>query len=454
MRLLLTHAYFLRQDPHEQQLMRPFPPLGLQSLVAYLRREGWNDTDWWDATFADGPADFLEVLQRENPTIVGFYGHTITRPVTMELVRACVERGCRVIAGGPDPVQYLDDYFDMGVEVVVVGEGERTVTALLEHLQTFGCWKWEELTEIQGVAFRRDGKVIRTGDRPLIRPLDSLPFPHRERRDLDAYFSAWKARHGKTAMSLSTSRGCPYRCTWCSKQVYGDTFRRRSPGHVVDEVLALRRDWNPDELWFVDDMFTLNRKWVLDFCETMQRRHAVTPFYLIGRAETLDLELLTALKAAGCYRIYLSAESGSQKVLDAMEKGTDLQEIYRAASAMAKVGIELGIFVMLGYPGENRQDVVATLRMIRRLDPAVTLVSVAHPMKGTTFYEQVREQITGKEGGRLLFRMPYSPRFYDAAQRLIWAERAMVQGFRHGEARSLRSALKWPLWRAAVEILP
>lgn len=431
--------------------MRPFPPLGLQYLTAWLRREGLPAVDWWDATFQPGPAALLPVLDQADPRAVGFYGHTITRPVAAGMIAACRARGCRVIAGGPDPAQYLTEYLDMGVEVVVIGEGEQTLTELMRHLRA-NRWAWDPdaLAQIDGIAFRApDGAIRRTRPRALLRPLDRLPMPHRSPRDLAPYAAAWRDRHGRTAMSVGTSRGCPYRCAWCSKQVYGDTFRRRSVSHVIDEVLSLRRDFQPDEIWFVDDMFTLNRPWVLDFCkEKIRRDPDPVPFYLIGRAETLEEGVVAALKAAGCYRIYLSAESGSQKVLDAMDKGTDIAEIYRAADLLRRHGIGLGIFVMLGYPGEERRDVVATLRMIRRLAPEVTLVSVAHPMKGTRFYDAVQDQVTGQSGGRLTFQMRHSPAFYQRAQRLIWAEQAILRG----GWQAIPAALRWPGLRVGLEI--
>lgn len=451
--LLLTHAYFLARDPHEHQLMRPFPPLGLQALVAWTRQAGF-DVVWWDATFAEGPAAFDAVIDEADPRVVGFYGHTVTRPAARELVARCAGR--RVIAGGPDPVQYLDEYFDMGVEVVVVGEGELTVQALLEHLRANG-WRWdpERLREIDGIAFRVGAEVVRTRPRALIRPLDRLPWPHRDRRDLDAYFQAWRLRHGETAMSLYTSRGCPFHCTWCSKQVYGDTYRRRDPDRVIDEVVHLREAYAPDQLWFVDDLFTLNRTWVHRFCARMVERGAVTPFYGIARPDTLDAPMAEALKKAGCTRLYLSAESGAQHVLDAMRKDTTVEDIENAGRVLRGAGIELGIFVMLGYPGEERVDVHATRAMVRRLDPEVTLLSVAHPMKGTTFHDAVAERITGVDGGRLTFEMRHGPRFYDAAQRLIWAEQGARRAWRERRPREfVRNAARWPVWRAAVEWLP
>ena len=454
MDLLLTHAYFLAGDPHEAQIMRPFPPLGLQYLVSYMRREG-VDADWWDATF-HAPEDFAGVLAGADPRVVGFYGHTTTRPVAKGMIARVVAEGRRVVAGGPDPIQYLDDYFAMGVEVVVVGEGELTLAALLAHLRGNAWrWDWSTLGDIDGIVFRApDGAVVRTRPRALVRKLDTLPWPHRERRDLDAYFAAWRKRHGETAMSLTTSRGCPYHCTWCSKQVYGDTFRRRDPDAVIDELLAVKEQFGPDQVWFVDDMFTINRAWVHRFSERVVARGAVTPFYLIGRPETLDADMVGALRRAGLYRMYLSAESGAQHVLDAMRKETTVGEIERGAALLRDAGVEIGVFVMLGYPGEEKPDILATRNLLRRLDPDVTLLSVAHPMKGTQFYDRVKDSVTGESGGRLTFEMRHSARLYEVAQRMIWADQGLRRALRARAPRDVvRNAVRWPMYRAAFAAL-
>lgn len=459
--LLLFHAYHLADDPREQEIMRPFPPLGIQYIVAWMRAAGWAAVDWYDATFEPGPEAFAARCAELDPRVVGLYGHTLTRPVAAGMVARARAEGRRVIAGGPDPVQYMDEYLDAGVEVIVIGEGERTVAALMEHLRD-NNWEWNlsTLDAVQGLAFRRDGRIVKTAPRPLIKPLDPIPWPARERRDLDRYFQVWRERHGETALSMVTSRGCPYHCTWCSKQVYGDTFRRRDVDDVIDELIWLKATYAPDQIWFADDMFTINRKWVLRFCRRMVERGAVTPFYVIGRPETIDPTLAAALAAAGCFRMYVSAESGAQHVLDAMKKESTVADIHQAARLLRAAGIELGVFVMLGYPGETTADVAATLEMLHAIAPEVTLLSVAHPMKGTAFYDQVQDRLENpdgwaeKNGGRLAFRMPYQRRYYELAQRWIWAETDLVKRLRRGQYDRVTAALalKAPLFQAAARL--
>jgi anaerobic magnesium-protoporphyrin IX monomethyl ester cyclase len=460
--LLLFHAYYLADDPHEQEIMRPFPPLGLQYLVGWLKHRGFAAVDWIDATFQSGPAEFHARCEESDPRVVGLYGHTVTRPVARPMIARCREEGRRVIAGGPDPVQYVEEYLGAGVEVIVVGEGEVTTEALLTHLAA-NRWQWDfsALRAVPGLIFRHEGEVVHTAPRPLIRPLDQIPWPERRHADLERYFSVWRARHGETAMSMVTSRGCPYKCSWCSKQVYGDTYRRRSVEDVLDELDAIRHDFDPDQIWFADDLFTLNKTWTARFCREMVRRRSTIPFYVIARPETLTPQMCNDLAAAGCYRVYLSAESGAQHILDAMNKRDRVEHIYEAGVNLRCAGIELGVFVMIGYPGERREDIDATLEMLHFLDPEVLLLSVAHPMKGTPFYDQVADRVIrpkgweADNGGRLAFEMDYSRRFYDVAQRMIWAETGLVRKLRRGEydLELARLAIKTPLYRAAARLL-
>ena len=443
------------------ELMRPFPPLGIQYLVSWFRRETSFAVDWYDATFENDEDSFYQILLDQSPRVVGLYGHTLTRTVALEMSRKAEECGCVVIAGGPDPAQYAEEYLNGGVDILVVGEGEHTLQEVMEHLKAN---RWipdpEILKDIHGLIFKDPaGAIHTTPPRKLIRPLDILPYPHRNPKNLNRYFNAWRDRHGETALSMNTSRGCPFHCTWCSKQVYGDTFRRRNHEKVVDEVLYLRETFDPDQIWFVDDVFTLNRAWVHRFCTEMVRREATIPFYLVARPETVDKPMLEALKNAGCYRIYFSAESGVQHVLDAMNKHTKVEDIYRACALCKELGIEIGLFVMLGYPGENFEDIQATLWMLNEIQPEVLLLSVAHPMKGTTFYDSVASQIVTpagwaeENGGRLAFKMRFPHEFYTLAQKHIWNETELLKGIkqRHITGNIIKTALKYPPTRLMFE---
>jgi len=311
-----------------------------------------------------------------------------------------------------------------------------TTTALMTHLKAHNwCWDRQALLAIPGIAFMGEGgEIVQTEPRRLMRPLDNLPWPDRTMENQQAYFDAWRAKHGETAMRIVTSRGCPYHCSWCSKAVYGDTFRRRPVTDVVDEMEALVAQYKPDQFWFADDLFTINRKWVGRFCEEVKKRGITTPFYCVGRPETLTEDLVKDLAETGLFRMYVSAESGSQLVLDKMQKGDTVEEIVRGVRMLQRYGVEVGLFVMLGYPGETHQEVKATINMLHDLDADQVLLSVAHPMKGTRFWEEVKDRLSeapvggwlwgdaAKMGGRQAFRMDYPWVYYELIQRRVWAE--------------------------------
>jgi radical SAM superfamily enzyme YgiQ (UPF0313 family) len=254
--ILLGHAYFLKYDVIERRVMKPYPPLGILYLSAYLKRSGFQ-VEVFDATFGDFD-DFTRMVDRVRPRIVGLYANIITRANVFRLARLAKERGVRfVVVGGPDASEWCESYFDNGVDVVGTNEGELTLAELIPHLQTSGL---DGLASIAGIIFRRGESTVRTPPRPAIRDLDGLPWPDREVLDMEAYFSAWKAHHGETSVSLITARGCPFHCSWCSAEVFGHTHRQRSPKDVVDEMLALGERYQPDIMWISDDVLTINRE--------------------------------------------------------------------------------------------------------------------------------------------------------------------------------------------------
>ncbi len=225
MDLLLTHGYYLYEDPRERAIMRPYPPLGILYISSHLKAKGF-DVGVFDTTFSS-PEAFEQYVARERPPVVGIYANLMTRPAVLAQIRLCKAHGATVVVGGPEPVNYVEEYLSHGADVVVVGEGERTLEELLPHLARTGLMGMEH---IPGIAYRADeDRVVRTAPRPYIEDLDAQPFPDRAAIDLGQYVQLWRTHHGRGAVSLITARGCPYRCTWCSHAVYGYSHRRRSP---------------------------------------------------------------------------------------------------------------------------------------------------------------------------------------------------------------------------------
>ena len=381
MDILLTHGYFLHQDRHERKIMKPYPPLGILYASAHLKQMGFS-VGVYDTTFSD-LASFKEYLRRERPAVVGLYCNLTTRGPVLEMVKLCRKAGCLTVLGGPEPAN--------GADVLVVGEGELTLGELLPHLLRHGA---SQLDRISGLAYRGEqGQIIRTPARPHIQNLDAQPLPDREAIDIEKYVDVWRQNHGMGAVSLITSRGCPYTCTWCSHSVFGYSHRARSPVHVADEVEWLLERYRPDLLWYADDVFTISPRWLFQYAAELKRREIRVPFETISREDRLDNETVSCLADMGCHRLWLGSESGSQPILDAMQRRTSAPRLREMVRLLQRHGIQAGLFLMLGYEGEDDSDIEATMEHLRNASPDVFTLTVAYPIKGTPYHDEVSSRV-------------------------------------------------------------
>jgi len=391
--ILLGHAYFLKYDIIERRVMKPYPPLGILYLSAFLKREGFS-VEVFDATFRDFD-DFEAVVKRVKPRIVGLYANIITRDNVLRLARIAKANGVEfVLAGGPDASEWCDQYFANGIDIIGLNEGEHTLLELIPWLQQKGM---AGIEQVRGIMYSEDGRPHRTPPRPAITDLDSLPWPDRDVLKMDEYFHAWKSHHGESSVSLITARGCPFHCAWCSSEVFGHTHRQRSPKDVVDEMLMLKKRYNPDIMWISDDVLTINKKWTHEFIREVKTRKAEHPYECLSRVDLVDRDILKGLRETGCFRIWYGAESGSQKILDSMRKGTTVEQVREAARITQEVGMQAGFFILLGYPDETTADIRTTIDFLKETRPDVVGTSVAFPIKGTEFYERVETRVIPDE---------------------------------------------------------
>src|SRR5215469_1940430 len=390
MDILLTHGYFLYEDPKELQIMKPYPPLGILYICSHLRKKG-IDAEVFDSTFSSSKELFAR-LQAGPPSVLGVYANLMTRSNVVEILRVAKAAGWQTVVGGPEPGAYIDEYLDSGADVVVIGEGELTLEELVPLLHQHPSP--EELQCVCGIAFRMsDGSVVRTAPRAQIRDIDAQPWPARETIDYSKYLTAWREHHGQGSVSLITARGCPYSCRWCSHEVFGKTHRRRKPVEVVNELEWLMNRYQPDIAWLADDVFTIHPGWLNQYAAEMKRRGLKIPFECISRADRLPPRALDTLAELGCFRIWIGSESGSQRVLDAMERGVTVEQV-RTAVAMAKArGMKTGMFLMWGYEGEDLDDIEATVEHVKRTDPDVFFTTVSYPIKGTPYFEAVASRL-------------------------------------------------------------
>ena len=422
--ILLGHAYFLKYDIIERRVMKPYPPLGILYLSAYLKRAGFN-IEVFDSTFKDFD-DFEAAVRTSRPRIVGLYANIITRENVFRLAQIAKSSGVEfVVVGGPDASEWCDRYFENGVDVIGINEGELTLEELIPWLQQKGL---TGLENVRGIIFKKDGRAHRTPPRQAIANLDSLPWPDREVLDMEEYFKAWKSRHGESSVSLITARGCPFHCAWCSSEVFGHTHRQRSPKSVVDEMLMLKQRYNPDIMWISDDVLTINKKWTHEFIREVKARNAQHPYECLSRVDLVDRDILSGLRETGCFRIWYGAESGSQKILDSMRKETTLSQVREAARITQEMGMQAGFFILLGYPEETTTDIRMTIDFLKETRPDVVGTSVAFPIKGTDFYKRVEERLIPDENwssrnqNKLMFKGKYPRLYYWFAARWLVKE--------------------------------
>ena len=432
--IVIAHSYFLKRDAKQFARLKPYPPLATLLAAAILREQG-HEVALFDATFETSAEAFAATLDRFDPSIVlliednfNFITKMCTvnrREDALAMVRAAARRGCRVAINGPDASDQPRLYLQAGADAVIDGEGEVAVADLVAAFASGG----ETLAEMPGLTLSdKGGDLRRTRPRAHVRDLDSLPFPAWDLVDADAYRRAWTDAHGFFSWNLATSRGCPYSCNWCAKPTFGRGYAQRSPASVAEEMRRLKRDVAPDHVWFADDIFGMTARWIAQFAEEVVRRDALIPFMMQSRVNLIDPGVARALRAAGAAEVWLGVESGSQRILDAMDKGSVVAEVRTATLALKAEGIRVGWFLQLGYPPEDWDDILLTRDLVREERPDDIGVSVAYPLPGTIFHERVAAQLGTRRNWRdtdelaMLFQGTFDTTFYRMVRDALHAE--------------------------------
>jgi anaerobic magnesium-protoporphyrin IX monomethyl ester cyclase len=424
MDILLTHGYFLYEDPKELQIMKPYPPLGILYICSHLREKGVN-AEVFDSTFSSRQKLF-DLLQQGPPSVLGVYANLMTRSNVVEILKVAKDAGWRTLVGGPEPSAYVQEYLAAGADVVVIGEGELTLEELVPALRDHA---FDKLHQIDGIAFRSpDGSVVRTKPRAQIGDIDAQPWPARESIDMAKYVEVWRKHHGMGSVSLITARGCPYHCRWCSHEVFGKTHRRRKPVSVADELEWLIDRYQPQMAWMADDVFTIHHGWLFQYADELKRRGLKLPFECISRADRLNLKIVETLAEMGCFRVWIGSESGSQRILDAMERGVTVEQVQSSVALCRSAGIQTGMFLMWGYEGEDLSDIEATVEHVKKTDPDIFFTTVSYPIKGTPYFSDVAERVESLKPWRessdreFKVRDRHSREFYRFADKLLRSE--------------------------------
>ncbi len=462
-RVLFGQSYFLRFDPKLWQAMQPYPPLGSLYAAALLRQRGY-EVAFFDAMLADSEAEWDAALEQHAPRYAVLFEDNFNylskmclsrmREAAFTMIKSARSAGATVLVCGSDASDHAHRYLEAGADAVLHGEGEASLIELMDRL----TGRTDTLlTDIPGLSLApelatpegsepADIEPVRTAPRPVLRDLDSLPFPARDLIDIERYRDLWIERHGYFSLNMVTTRGCPYHCNWCAKPIWGQTYHMRSPADVADELAEIRETYRPDHIWFCDDIMGLKKGWMAKLADEIEKRGARIPFKCLSRADLLlrDGEV-DALARAGCRSVWIGAESGSQKILDAMDKGTRIEQIHDAAHRLHEAGLEIGFFLQFGYPGETLDDIRATRRMVRDCRPDEIGISVSYPLPGTRFHELVKAELGKKRNWvdsadlEMMYRGPFATGFY----RQLW--RVVNKEFRARQAGdAVTAALRRP----------
>ena len=426
--VLLTHSNHVYGDPKQAAKMQPYPPLQTMLAAAVLEQAG-VDTTLFDPALESPREGFRAALELHRPAVMvvceddfNFLSKMClarNRELAFWMARTARERGIETAVHGSDASDNVAAYLEAGFDSVMIGEVEDTLLELVQG---------QPLETIAGLAFRCERGVHRNAQRSLRKNLDTLPGPAWHLVDVERYRAAWNEAHGMFSLNMASSRGCPYRCNWCAKPIYGSSYNVRSPRAVAEEMLFLKHTYQPDQIWFADDIFALSPRWTEEFANTVESLDARVPFRMQSRCNLMTRNTVGALRRAGCHEVWMGAESGSQKILDAMDKDIRVEDIRAARENLRRHGIRACFFLQFGYPGEGWSDIEATIQMIRKLQPDDIGVSVSYPLPGTKFHQIVSAEMGVKANWSdsadlaMMFRGEFTTEFYRALSQALHQE--------------------------------
>lgn len=450
MKVLFTHSYFLQFDEKQRVQRKPYPPLATIQAASYLRENDF-EVALFDTNFSNTADELTPHLDQEKPDILVIYDDgfnyltkmclTKMREAAFDMIALAKQRNIPVYVSSSDSTDHFESYLEKGADAVILGEADETLLEVCNALRNNTSPK-----DIDGLSRLETGNPIKNKGRKILTDLSSLPLPAWDLVNIKQYQDAWSI-HGYFSINLATTRGCPFKCNWCAKPIYGNRYNSRSPQHVVDEIKLIKSLFDFDHIWFCDDIFGLKPNWVQEFSNILVKEGIRIPFKIQSRADLLVKDdTVKSLADAGCDEVWIGAESGSQKILDAMDKGTSIEQIEKSTVLMKSYGIKPCFFLQFGYLSEEWEDVQATFDMLFTLMPHDIGVSVSYPLPGTKFYDVVKTQLGDKANWTdsdellMMYKGTFSPEFYKKLHRFIhkrFREKQSLLGMKKGRVSDL-----------------
>ncbi|MGZ3919354.1 MAG: B12-binding domain-containing radical SAM protein [Bacteroidia bacterium] len=461
MKVLLTHSYFIRFDQKQLSSATPYPPLATLYAASFLRKQGY-EVRVADLQFAHSPDEIVSFLNDFKPDVFVIYDDgfnyltkmclTNMRESAFEMQKIAGKANIPVIVSGSDATDHIEEYCRNGANYIIIGEAEITLFELIENIKL-----GKDKSTVNGIAYIENDEVVKTPPRSVLKNLDELPKPAWDLINIEPYKNIWLKRHGYFSLNFVTTRGCPYKCNWCAKPIYGNRYNSHSPKYIVDLIKEIKPHSGFEHIWFADDIFGLKPGWLKEFAALMISENIRVLYKIQSRADLLlEDETIQLLAKSGCDTVWMGAESGSQKILDAMDKGIKVDEIKRAVSLLKKYNIKAALFLQFGYLGEEAGDIKETINMVKELLPDDIGVSVSYPLPGTPFYEKVKGEVPGKSNWtdsddlQLMFRNTYSPEFYKHLHRYVhntYRAKQAANLLMTGSIQNYRRIALWPYYK-------
>jgi len=449
--VVFSHSYYYKFDSKQWKNKTPYPPLGTLYAASYLRENNYK-IGVFDANLLDNPLEIQPYLEDTTPSIFALYDDgfnyltkmclTTMREAAFEMIKIAKNINCKVIVCSSDSTDHYEKYLDAGADFIIQGEGEISLKELVDALS-----KNEDTRLIKGIVFKDNEEIIKNPKHPVLRNLDELPMPAWDLIDLEPYREIWRSGGNEFTLNIATTRGCPFKCNWCAKPIYGNRYNSHSPEYITRHVKYLSETYGVNRFWMCDDIFGLKPNWVQNFNKELKKEQLNIRYYIQSRVDLLLKEdTIEALAESGLEEVWVGAESGSQAILDAMDKETTVEQIYQATKLLKEKNVRVAFFIQFGYLGETKADIDKTIGMIKELVPDNIGVSVSYPLPGTKFYDKVKDDLkfkanwTDSDDLAMMFKGTYNTSFYRKLQRYVHKEYRISQAY-----DNLRTFFKNPL---------
>ena len=449
-KILFSHSYYYKLDQKQWKNKMPFPPLGTLYAAALLRENGFK-VDLFDTNLRDSPSEIENVLKENKPKYLVIYDDgfnyltkmclTTMREACYEMIKIARSQKCTIIVCSSDSTDHYEEYLAKGADFIIQGEGEITLLELIGALE-----QNEKTDHISGIVYRNKTNIQANPKRKVLQNLDDLPMPAWDLVDIESYRNVWKQNKQEFTLNIATTRGCPYKCNWCAKPIYGNRYNAHSPQYIVEEIAFLKEKFGVSRFWMCDDIFGLKPNWVQEFGKLLEHQNIKINYFIQSRVDLLLKEdTIDALSKSGLEEVWVGAESGSQKILDAMDKGTKVAEIAEATKLLKLKKIKVAFFLQFGYLTENKDDIDKTIAMVKDLKPDNIGISVSYPLPGTKFYDKVKDDLklkanwTDSDDFEMMFNGTFSSDYYRKLQRLVHKEFRKTQGMENLKTFSFTS---------------